>query len=121
MYVNIDEEIRTESLDDYSNYFRSLSYDDDYEDIEYTPFNTDIHQIPFVLNPYYMPIGSELVDSQDMRKKKKSKSNPRPPYPMNPYPMNPYWNHGYGYGYPYHPYPNQGFNPLPWFLLGSIL
>lgn len=114
MYVNIDEEIKTENLDDYSEYFRSLSYDEDYEDSEYTPFNMDMQQIPFVLNPYYMPIGAEIEDSSDMRKKKRPRPRPRPPYGMNPY-------YHYGYGYPYPPpFYNQGFNPLPWFLLGSI-
>lgn len=125
MYVNLEEESRNENdfSTDYSDYFRSLSYEDDYEDSEYTPFNMGMNHVPFVLNPYYMPNPQyeiPTMDAIDMRKRPK-RPRPRPKYP-NPYAYNPYY-----YGYPqaynkpyFNPYYGQGFNPLPWFLLGSI-
>jgi hypothetical protein len=57
-----------------------------------------------------------LDDSQQVLARPKKYGYPHYGYP--------HYGYNYGYKYPYYNpyyYNNPGFNPLPWFLLGSIL
>ncbi len=78
------------------------------------------------INPHYknipmqQPINPEMMSNTN---RPYYPGFPRPYYNQYGHPYNPNFMH-YGYYHPYYPYynyPAYGFNPLPWFLLGSII
>ncbi len=68
--------------------------------------------------PIKQPIDSEVISNTN---RPYNSEFPRPYYNQFGYPYNPNPYGYYPHYYPYYTYPIYGFNPLPLFLLGSII